>query len=80
MGLPIKTFWLMNGNVERISAQKDMRALTVAAFCQSSEGTTAHREQLVIEIGTMVKLESDGLSEADRPDAEGLDGLRSMKQ
>lgn len=55
--LLIKTFWLMSGNVDRIQAQEDMRSLTVSASSQSGEGAKVYRDQLVIETGTVVKVE-----------------------
>lgn len=77
MGTPIKTFWLLNGNIDRISAQGDIRRLTVAACSQGGEAATAHRERLVLEIGTVVKLEVDPIRDAVRDEA-GFAELRNM--
>lgn len=57
MALPLKTFWLMSGNVDRVMAQSDMRALTVSVCGQAGEAAKEYRARLVIEIGTIVKVE-----------------------
>lgn len=75
MGIPIKTFWLLSENIERISAQKDIRTLSVAAYSQSGEAASEFREQLVLQVGTTVKLESEPISERD---VEGFEELRHM--
>lgn len=77
MSVPIKTFWLMNDSIDRISAKEDMRSLTVASSCQSFEGATSHRERLTLEVGTMVKLEVDPIRDAVR-DETGFAELKSM--
>lgn len=77
MELPIKTFWLMNDSIDRISAKSDMRSLTIAACSQSGESATSHRERLVLEVGTMVKLDDDPIKNAVR-DQGGFDELRKM--
>ena len=79
MALPIKTFWLLSGNVERISAQKDIRSFSVSSHCQDSEGSTAFRERLVLEIGETVKMEP-GAETLAAVDVEGLEDLRKMAQ
>jgi hypothetical protein len=66
MNLPIKTFWMLNSNVERISAQKDMRSLTVAVCGQDGEASQSYKESLIAEVGTIVKLEFDPISTAVR--------------
>ena len=78
MGLPIKTFWLMSGNIENISAQRDMRSLNVATCCQSEEGSTAHRERLVIETGEAVVMEAGAEFMDEQPDKAGIEELRMM--
>lgn len=62
MALPIKTFWLMNSSIERISAQKDLRSLTVAVCGQGSEAAQEYRQRLILEVGTIVKLDSNPMN------------------
>lgn len=59
--LPLRTFWLLNRNIDRIEARRDMRAMSVAMVAQS-DGETANtfRQELVIEAGVIVKLEGEG--------------------
>lgn len=80
MNLPLKTFWMMSGNIDRIWAQKDMRAMTLAVIGQSTqESVVAYRQQLVIEAGNIVKLGEDtGLRPVAPRDEEGFAELKSM--
>lgn len=77
MSVPIKTFWLMNDSINRISAKEDLRSLTVASSCQSFDGATSHHERLIFEVGTTVKLEVDPIREAVR-DETGFAELKNM--
>lgn len=80
MAMPVRTFWFMNQNIERIQAQKDMRSLTVAVCGQGGgEAAREFRQKLVIEAGTVVKLKFDPIREAVR-DEEGFSALREMAQ
>lgn len=65
MQLPLRAFWLMSGNVDRIQAQKDVRSLTVAACAQGGEAATTCRTQLIVEVGTIVKVGMDVRRDAD---------------
>lgn len=82
MSLPIKTFWLMSSSVDRIMAQKDIRALTVAVLSQGGDAAAKdHRERLVLEVGTVVKQDSDPGRQAMREavrDEEGFAELKAM--
>lgn len=78
LAMPVRTFWFMNSNIDRIQAQKDMRSLTVAVCGQGGgEAAQTFRERLVIEAGTVVKLKFDPIREAVR-DEEGFSALRNM--
>jgi len=75
--VPIKTFWMLSQNIERILAQKDMRALTVAVSGQGSEAAQSHRQNLIKEVGTIAKLVVDPMRDAMR-DEVGFAQLREM--
>lgn len=78
--MPIRTFWFMNSNIERVQAQKDMRSLTVAVCGQGGgEAAQEFRQRLIVEAGTAVKLKFDPIREAVR-DEEGFSALRDMAQ
>lgn len=74
MALPLKTFWLMNRNIDRIMAQSDMRQMSVSMMAQATaEGAQLFRQHLVMESGEMVRLE--GSAKSDSPmDAEPDEG------
>ena len=78
MGMPIKTFWMLNQNVDRLLAQRDMRSLTVAVSGQSSqESFDSCRKALILEVGTIVKMEENPIRDAVR-DEEGFAELKEM--
>lgn len=49
MRLPMKTFWMLNKNIGRILAEKDLRALEVGFAVQSGEAAQALHTKLTIE-------------------------------
>ncbi|MDR9847016.1 hypothetical protein [Herbaspirillum huttiense] len=55
MELPLRTFWLLQDNIDRIEAQRDMRSLTVGLHQQSGEAAIALRQRLTVELGSVVK-------------------------
>ncbi|CAB4122133.1 hypothetical protein UFOVP26_88 [uncultured Caudovirales phage] len=69
--MPIRRFWLMNTSIERISAQTDIRRLTIAASAQSAENAQQTRDSLISEIGMVV------LNKPVR-DEEGFNDLKQM--
>jgi hypothetical protein len=74
----MQRFWLFHENVDRISAQKDMRTLTVSASSQSSEGATAYRKQLIVEIGNIAKMSASAMAAQSAERDEG--GINLLKQ
>lgn len=78
MGLPIKTFWLMSNSIERISAQQDLRSLTVAVCGQGEEAAHDHRQRLILEVGTIVKLDSNPMNSVR--DEAGFAELKKLAQ
>lgn len=78
MALPLKTFWFLSGNVDRLMAREDMRTFGVATAAQSTqEYATSYHNRLVGEIGTVMKLKMESPLEAKR-DEEGFNLLKRM--
>lgn len=75
MAIPIKTFWLMSGNIRRIRAGDDLRHLLTASAAQSADGVKEYHERLVIEMGDVMKEPS--VADAER-DEVGFAELRQM--
>ena len=57
MNLPIRTFWLMSSNINRLFAERDMRLLSVTAAVNSSEGMKEKVDELTAEIGRVTLFE-----------------------
>lgn len=51
LDLPLKTFWLMSNNINRISAEADIRRLSIMGAVNSSEGFSKAQEALQSEMG-----------------------------
>lgn len=57
MRLPIRTFWLMSANINRLFAERDMRLLSVTAAANSSEGMKGKVDELTHELGQVTRFE-----------------------
>lgn len=75
MEVPINAFWLLNSSISRLSAEKDIRALTVASSTQASEMLKQTRENLVVEMGEVAKISP--VISAVR-DEQGFQKLKAM--
>lgn len=75
--MPINAFWEMNAQIGRISAEFDLRGLTVANASQSSESAIKTRENLIIEMGEPVRMNPLALLDTER-DEEGIQELKSL--
>ncbi|MDX5412905.1 MAG: hypothetical protein LPK02_07640 [Rhodobacterales bacterium] len=74
LDLPLATFWLMSNNVNRISAEKDIRAMAVAAASGSEKGYREGTEGLRREMGEIYKKPEKEVVQ------EGLKKLRDMNR
>jgi hypothetical protein len=75
MALPIRAFWTLNRNINRLLAEEDLRALTLHVSRQSAEGCAAYEEKLRSEIFPSAEV-FDPLK-AERDEA-GFSELRAM--
>ena len=78
MNLPIRAFWLMNSNVGRLYAEKDLRAVTVQASRHGGEPMEEIRKNLIVEMGDVGKVkEGPRVIEANR-DEQGCAELKAL--
>ena len=72
MEMPVSRFWLMRNNIDRVSAQEDMRAARRAVLANANkEYVNDYFKSLAKEIGTVVERE-------EVPDLEGIQRLKSL--
>lgn len=77
--LPLKTFWAMHRNIDRIEARDDQRRLALGIVSQSTPETVAtYRQALVLEAGTIVRMDDEVNPMLARRDEEGFAELRKM--
>lgn len=70
--MPVNRFWLLNANIDRISAQEDSRAAHVCMTPHiTKEGVTDYFDGLKKEIGLVV-------DRVDEPDLEGIKRLKAL--
>ena len=55
MQMPASAFWAMNNNIVRVSAERDMRQLTLMVSATSKEAVQEIRKRLESEVGEVVK-------------------------
>lgn len=55
LSLPIPTFWLLSNNINRLSAEEDIRKLSVSAGAGSDKGFKETNEALRREMGEIFK-------------------------
>lgn len=56
--LPLRTFWLLSKSINRIEAERGLRALSIASASQSSDGFKAAQKNLQAEIGEVTTEEA----------------------
>ena len=72
MEMPVSRFWLMRNNIDRVSAQEDMRAARRAVLANANkEYVNDYFKSLTKEIGTVVERE-------EVPDLEGIQRLKAL--
>ena len=75
MKLRIRAFWLLNSNITRLMAERDVRTLNLYASAQNTDEYKKTHQNLVVEMGETVKL--DPIASAER-DEVGFQELKSM--
>src|SRR3569832_262579 len=81
MTLPIKTFWLMNENIDRIQAQKDMRSLSISvAATAMGEAAQQLRQRLIVDASSIVKVSGESLGRPYIQDERDEAGFAELKE
>lgn len=80
--MPLKTFWMLSNNVDRIQAQMDLRTLQMnmtSGFGATADSFSKIYEALIAETGEIVKVSAKAQLNAPR-DYQGFEELRAMAQ
>jgi hypothetical protein len=51
LDMPIRCFWELSRNINRIQAHNDLRSMSIAMYSQGQEAALKYRERLEIEMG-----------------------------
>ena len=78
LATPIVTFWMLHKNIDRVSAERDLRVADVAIRSQSAEGVRSLFDDLKKQMGKVVDFDRVLAAQEERLDREGLHGLMDM--
>lgn len=76
MATPIRAFWVLVRNIDRVKAQEKLGELKLSVCAQSSEGVEEYQNDLVSQLGEV--LVPDIL--VDTLDRTGFEELRSLSK
>jgi hypothetical protein len=79
--LPLRAFWMLQKNIDRLEAAQDYRTMQVMLSVTSEQGVKAHTERLKKIIGKVIvydeaRMVKRTILEEDRLDVDGLNRLR----
>ncbi len=57
--MPVKTFWMLHKNVDRIAAESDMRSAMIAIKSQSGEGVQSMMTDLRQQLGQVIEIDQE---------------------
>lgn len=78
LDLPLRVFWLLNNNIRRLLAERDVRSLNNAMGAQSADGYEKRMKELTIDLGEPVKIDEEARLKSETFDKEGLEYLRNI--
>lgn len=74
LDLPVRTFWFLNAQIDRLSAEETLRGIDLALAGQmDGKGIKHLQERLTQKIGLIVKAD-------EKPDFEGLQRLKGRNK
>lgn len=79
--MPIRCFWELSRNINRITAQDDMRKLSISMYCQDSDAALKYRERLELEMGTVFeyKRTMEGIAATEKLERDKLHKLNGSQ-
>lgn len=80
LALPVRTFWLYSKNIDRISAERDLRLMQVMAGAQSAEAYGKTYDRLQEQMGSVVKMNTALIAQEETIDRAGLAALKAMSR
>lgn len=77
MSMPLRSFWALTGNIHKIEADEDRRALRIAVCAQSSEGVKSLFDEYEQKLEGVVVTAADNPMNAKR-DEQGVQELKDL--
>lgn len=76
--MPMRTFWMMHRNIDRLMAESDLRMLSVIAYGQSGEGIEQFSQDMRRQMGRVVEFDEVKRALSEELDSEGLSTLKNL--
>lgn len=78
MNLPIRSFWFMSDQIERVQSGEDQRKFRISANAYGGEGVKDYLEELSKSVGQVYVLDKNVAVALQQPEEGAFDELRSM--
>lgn len=72
--MPLRSFWVMSAQINRVSAERELRDLNILIGSQSKEGIEDTRDRLLKEMGQV----TTGTEPHWERDEEGFEDLKHL--
>lgn len=76
--MALETFWMLNKNIDRISAERDQRLALVQIRSQSSEGVSEMMTDLRKQMGVVIEFEAPKDIKIDKAALHRLAGIGDL--
>lgn len=75
---PVVTFWMLHKNIDRLTAEKDIRTANIAVLAQSEDGVRTLFSDLRKRMGTVVDFDKALVIKQEKLDRDGLHSLKDL--
>lgn len=78
MSLPIRAFWFLSSQIDRVQAAESLNSLHITASAQSNESYGDTKGQLLEVIGTPIKFDLGRIALEEERDEQGFQFLKNL--
>lgn len=78
--MPIRRFWLLHKNVDRLAAEESIRTATIGASVQSGEGMQTLMAGLKTQMGKVAVIDEAARANSEQLDRTGLHALKAINK
>lgn len=78
--MPVKAFWAMHKNIDRLQAESSLKLLQVMASVQNGEAYKRTETSLTKTIGDIIVIDQAQAAQVEQLDRAGLNKLKVLSQ